>query len=69
MGAQAKIFNHQTRRDNVALIDEALLQEINALVAAHGRALFKKKKALCLKRWSSRATPMCWRATYIFPPI
>jgi len=39
----AKMFNHQTLRDNVALLDPALLKEINALVAAAGRAEFKKK--------------------------
>ena len=39
----AKVFHHQTLRDNVALLDESLLKEINALVAAHGRAVFKKK--------------------------
>lgn len=43
--ADAKRFARQTLRDNVALVDEALLQEINALVAAHGRAVFKKKSA------------------------
>ena len=43
--ADAKRFHRQTLRDNVALVDEALLQEINALVAAHGRAVFKKKFA------------------------
>jgi hypothetical protein len=42
-GEGAKVFNHQTLRDNVALVDEALLQEINALVAAAGREVFKKK--------------------------
>jgi len=45
-GAAAKIFNHQTLRDNVALVDEALLQEINALVAAQGRTVFKKKESV-----------------------
>jgi len=45
-GAEAKIFNHQTLRDNVALVDEALLQEINALVAAQGRTVFKKKESV-----------------------
>jgi transposase, IS5 family len=43
-GAEAKVFNHQTLRDNVALVDEALLQEINAQVAAAGRAVFRKKE-------------------------
>ncbi len=42
-GEGAKEFNHQTLRDNVALVDEALLQEINALVAAAGRKVFAKK--------------------------
>jgi transposase, IS5 family len=51
---RAKKFNHQTLRDNVALLDESLLQEINGLVAAAGRAVFKKKEnapaeALALK--------------------
>lgn len=42
-GQGAKVFNHQTLRDNVALVDETLLQEINALVAAAGRSVFAKK--------------------------
>ena len=37
-----RLFNHQTLRDNVALLDEAVLREINALVAAAGRAVFQK---------------------------
>jgi hypothetical protein len=43
-GQGAKVFHHQTLRDNVALVDEALLQEINALVAAAGRPVFAKKE-------------------------
>src|SRR6266705_1529616 len=42
-GAEAKGFAHQTLRDNVALLDDALLQAINALVAAAGREVFAKK--------------------------
>jgi hypothetical protein len=42
-GADAKVFAHQTLRDNVALIDDALLQQINARVAAAGREVFAKK--------------------------
>ena len=42
-GQAAKVFNHQTLRDNVALVDDALLKEINALVAAAGRKVFAKK--------------------------
>jgi hypothetical protein len=42
-GEAAKRFGHQTLRDNVALLDDVLLQEINARVAAAGRAVFAKK--------------------------
>ena len=44
-GDEAKVFAHQTLRDNVALLDEACLQQINARVAAAGREVFKKKDA------------------------
>ncbi len=43
-GREAKVFAHQTLRDNVALIDDQLLKEINALIAAAGREVFKKKE-------------------------
>jgi IS5 family transposase len=42
-GEGAKSFGHQTLRDNVALLDHELLQEINARVAAAGREVFAKK--------------------------
>jgi transposase, IS5 family len=42
-GADAKVFARQTLRDNVALLDDALLKEINARVAAAGREVFAKK--------------------------
>ena len=42
-GEEAKVFGHQTLRDNVALLDEELLREINALIAAVGREVFTKK--------------------------
>ena len=42
-GADAKVFARQTLRDNVALLDDALLQPINARVAAAGREVFAKK--------------------------
>jgi IS5 family transposase len=44
-GAEPRVFAHQTLRDNVALLDDALLREINARVAAAGRTVFKKKDA------------------------
>ena len=40
---ESKHFGHQTLRDNVALLDDALLQEINARIAAAGREVFAKK--------------------------
>lgn len=42
-GEDAKVFARQTLRDNVALLDEALLQDMNARIAAAGRAVFAKK--------------------------
>ena len=42
-GAEAKVFSHQTLRDNVALLNEELLQQINARIAAAGREVFAKK--------------------------
>jgi hypothetical protein len=42
-GADAKVFARQTLRDNVALLDDALLPQINARVAAAGRAVFANK--------------------------
>jgi transposase, IS5 family len=42
-GEDAKVFARQTLRDNVALLDEALLRDINARIAAAGREVFAKK--------------------------
>lgn len=42
-GTAAKVFARQTLRDNVALLDDALLKDINARVAAAGRAVFAHK--------------------------
>jgi transposase, IS5 family len=42
-GEDDKRFGHQTLRDNVALLDDALLQQINAAIAAAGREVFAKK--------------------------
>jgi hypothetical protein len=41
--ADEKPFHYKTLSDNVCLVDEELLQQINALVAQAGRAVFKKK--------------------------
>jgi hypothetical protein len=42
-GEDTKVFGHQTLRDNVALLDDELLQQINAAIAAAGREVFAKK--------------------------
>jgi hypothetical protein len=42
-GTAAKVFARQTLRDNVALLDDTLLKDINARVAAAGRAVFAHK--------------------------
>lgn len=42
-GEEAKVFGHQTLRDNVALLDEAVLQQINGRITAAGREVFTKK--------------------------
>src|ERR1035437_2859457 len=42
-GQEAKVFGHQTLRDNVALLDDKLLHQINARIAAAGREVFAKK--------------------------
>jgi hypothetical protein len=39
-----KPFHYKTLSENVALVDEELLQQINAIVAPAGRAVFKKKE-------------------------
>ena len=42
-GQDEVVFARQTLRDNVALLDDELLQQINARVAAAGREVFAKK--------------------------
>ena len=42
-GEEDKRFGHQTLRDNVALLDDELLQQINVRIAAAGREVFAKK--------------------------
>ena len=38
-----QLFNHQTLRDNVALLDQAVLRDINARVASAGREVFHRQ--------------------------
>jgi hypothetical protein len=47
-GDEEKMFGHQTLRDNVALLDDGLLQQINARLAAAGGGVFAKKDGASL---------------------
>jgi hypothetical protein len=67
-GAEEKMFGHQTLRDNVALLDDELLQQINARIAAAGREVFAKKPARPSRRLRSRWTATCSKPTCISPP-
>lgn len=66
-GAEAKVFNHQTLRDNVALVDEALLQQINARVAASGREVFRKKAGAPLEALAIKADTYVLETDVHFP--
>jgi hypothetical protein len=63
-----KPFHYKTLSDNVCLVDEQLLQQINAMVAQAGRAVFKKKTTRPLNPFGPRPTLTCWRPTSITPP-
>jgi len=65
--AYEKPFHYKTLSQNVCRVDEELLQQINALVAQAGRAVFKKKPPRPLNPSGPRRTRMCWKPTSIFP--
>jgi hypothetical protein len=44
-GKPKKTFSFKTIRNNVALLDEATLGEINAIIVVHGREVMPKKRA------------------------
>ena len=66
--ADEKPFPYKTLSENVCLVDEELLQQINAIVAPAGRDVFKKKKTRPLNSSEPKPTPTCWRPTSIIPP-
>jgi hypothetical protein len=66
-GEESTVFHHQTLRDNVALLDDQLLEQINARIAAAGREVFAKKTARPA-RLKSRWTPTFWKPMCISPP-
>jgi hypothetical protein len=63
---EEKPFHYKTLSENVALVDEQLLGEINAIVVQAGRKMFKKKATPTSFRL--RPTVTCWRPMSIFPP-
>ena len=66
-GAEAKVFAHQTLRDNVALLDDAVLKEINARIAAAGRGVFAKKEGAPLAALELKADTYVLETDVHFP--
>jgi len=66
-GEEAKVFGHQTLRDNVALLDEELLQQINARIAAAGREVFAKKDGAPLAALELKADTYVLETDVHFP--
>ena len=66
-GANAKGFAHQTLRDNVGLLDDELLKEINARVAAAGREVFAKKDGAPLAALELKADTYVLETDVHFP--
>ena len=66
-GTEAQQFGHQTLRDNVALLDDELLQAINARIAATGREVFAKKGGAPLAALEIKADSYVLEADVHFP--
>ena len=66
-GDEDKMFGHQTLRDNVALLDAALLQAINARIAAAGREVFAKKAGAPLAALEIKADSYVLETDVHFP--
>jgi hypothetical protein len=66
-GDPAKVFAHQTLRDNVALLDHAVLRQINARVAAAGRAVFAKKEGAPLEALAIKVDTYALETDVHFP--
>jgi len=64
-GASARTFQHQTLRDNVALLDEGCSMRSTPWSPPPGARSSKPKQTLRPRRWSSRWTPMFWKPTSI----
>ncbi len=66
-GEEDKLFGHQTLRDNVALLDDELLQAINARIAAAGREVFAKKAGAPLAALAIKADSYVLETDVHFP--
>ena len=66
-GEEAKVFARQTLRDNVALLDEGLLKEINARMAAAGREGFAKKGGAPVAALAIKVDTYVWETDVHFP--
>jgi IS5 family transposase len=66
-GDDEKMFGHQTLRDNVALLDDELLQAINARIAAAGREVFAKKEGAPLAALEIKADSYVLETDVHFP--
>ena len=64
--AEEKPFHYKTLSQNVCLVDEELLAQINAIVVAHGRGVFKKKASP--RPFKLRPTVTCCKPMCIIPP-
>jgi hypothetical protein len=64
---QAKMFGHQTLRDNVALLDEELLQQLNARIAAAGSEGFAKKGGAPVAALAVKVDPYVLETDVHFP--
>jgi len=66
-GEAAKVFGHQTLRDNVALLEDELLQQINAAIAAAGREVFAKKAGAPVAALEAKVASYVLEADVHFP--
>ena len=66
-GPADKPFHYKTLSENVCHLDEAMLWQINAIIAQHGRAVFKKKTFP--NPSEPRLTATCWKPRCMIRPI
>jgi IS5 family transposase len=67
LGDEDKPFHYKTLAENVCQVDEALLQQINAIVAQAGRAVFKKKESASAEPIRAKADTYVLEANVHFP--